>query len=98
MAEHLCCIAKRHKVPIHSFRFEITESALSYEQRLRQNMDMLIAQGAVLSLDDFGTGYSNLMRVLKFPFEDVKFDMSFVRAYFDQTNKLLPAIISGTSL
>ena len=95
MAEHLCCIAQRHKVPIHSFRFEITESALSYEQRLRQNMDMLIAQGAVLSLDDFGTGYSNLMRVLKFPFEDVKFDMSFVRAYFDQTNKLLPAIIEG---
>nr|WP_304100720.1 EAL domain-containing protein [Mitsuokella multacida] len=95
MAEHLCCIAQRHKVPIHSFRFEITESALSYEQRLQQNMDMLIAQGAVLSLDDFGTGYSNLMRVLKFPFEDVKLDMSFVRAYFDQTNKLLPAIIEG---
>lgn len=95
MAEHLCCIAQRHKVPIHSFRFEITESALSYEQRLQQNMDMLIAQGAVISLDDFGTGYSNLMRVLKFPFEDVKLDMSFVRAYFDQTNKLLPAIIEG---
>lgn len=95
MAEQLCCIAQRHKVPIHSFRFEITESALSYEQRLQQNMDMLIAQGAVISLDDFGTGYSNLMRVLKFPFEDVKLDMSFVRAYFDQTNKLLPAIIEG---
>lgn len=54
-----------------------------------------IAQGAVISLDDFDTGYSNLMRVLKFPFEDVKLDMSFVRAYFDQTNKLLPAIIEG---
>lgn len=95
MAEHLCRIAQRQKVPIHSFRFEITESALSYEQRLQQNMDMLIAQGAVISLDDFGTGYSNLMRVLKFPFEDVKLDMTFVRAYFDQTNKLLPAIIEG---
>lgn len=95
MAERLCRIAQRHHVPIHAFRFEITESALSYENRLQQNMDMLIAQGAVISLDDFGTGYSNLMRVLKFPFEDVKLDISFVRAYFNQTNKLLPAIIEG---
>lgn len=95
MAERLCRIAQRHHVPIHDFRFEITESALSFEHRLQQNMEMLIAQGAVISLDDFGTGYSNLMRVLKFPFEDVKLDLTFVRAYFDHTNKLLPAIIEG---
>ena len=95
MAERLCCIAQRHHIPLYSFCFEITESALSYEARLQQNIEMLMAQGATISLDDFGTGYSNLMRVLKFPFEDVKLDMTFVHAYFDHTNKLLPAIIDG---
>lgn len=67
MAERLCRIAQHHHIPIRSFCFEITESALSYEARLQQNIDMLMAQGATISLDDFGTGYSNLMRVLKFP-------------------------------
>lgn len=95
MAERICRIAQHHHIPLRSFCFEITESALSYEARLQQNIDMLMAQGATISLDDFGTGYSNLMRVLKFPFEDVKLDMTFVRAYFDHTNKLLPAIIDG---
>ena len=58
-------------------------------------MKRLQEQHAVFSLDDFGTGYSNLMRVLRFPFSDVKLDMSFVQAYFSRHNRLLPAIIDG---
>lgn len=95
MAEGLCRIAARYGVPIQTFKFEVTESTLVYELRLRQNMEKLLAEGAILSLDDFGTGYSNLMRINKFPFGDVKLDMSFVRTYFNEANPLLPAMVKS---
>ena len=33
------------------------------------------------------------MRINKFPFGDVKLDMSFVRTYFNEANPLLPAMV-----
>lgn len=95
MASRLCRIAKQYGVSLSTFKFEITESTLVYETRLRQNMDELIRQGASLSLDDFGMGYSNLMRINQFPFGDVKLDMSFVHTYFNDNNPLLPAMVKS---
>lgn len=95
MPERLVAIARRHHVGFSQLKLEITESALADRNVLQANMKRLEAHHAVFSLDDFGTGYSNLMRVLRFPFSDVKLDMTFVQAYFSRHNRLLPAIIDG---
>lgn len=95
MPERLLAIAGNHHIDLSRFKLEITESALADRNVLQNNMKRLQEQHAVFSLDDFGTGYSNLMRVLRFPFSDVKLDMSFVQAYFSRHNRLLPAIIDG---
>lgn len=95
MPERLVAIARRHHVDFSQLKLEITESALADRNVLQANMKRLEAHHAVFSLDDFGTGYSNLMRVLRFPFSDVKLDMTFVQAYFSRHNRLLPAIIDG---
>ena len=51
------------------------------------------AKGFRFVLDDYGSGYSNLMMVRKIPFINIKLDMSFVRAHFQEPNTLLPDTI-----
>jgi predicted signal transduction protein with EAL and GGDEF domain len=59
---------------------EITEAALMRDDEttlttLRQLRDM----GVRIVMDDFGTGYSSLSYLLRFPFDKIKVDRSFVK-------------------
>jgi len=49
-----------------------SEEQLGFVQQLR-------AKGCLIAIDDFGTGYSNYTRLLGFPVDIVKFDMSLAR-------------------
>ena len=69
------------KLPPHRLELEITESLLiecpdDVVEKLRE----LKALGVTIAMDDFGTGYSSLSHLLKFPFDKIKIDRSFVTA------------------
>ena len=68
---------------LHASRLllEITESTLLRDtDAVIGQLQELKALGTSIVMDDFGTGYSSLGYMLKFPFDQIKIDRSFVMA------------------
>jgi diguanylate cyclase (GGDEF)-like protein/PAS domain S-box-containing protein len=60
---------------------EITESLLiERPDEVIEKLMELKQLGVSIAMDDFGTGYSSLSYLLKFPFDKIKIDKSFVTA------------------
>lgn len=60
---------------------EITEGLLIDDpEAVTAKLDELRQLGVTIVMDDFGTGYSSLSYLLKFPFDKIKIDKSFVDA------------------
>jgi diguanylate cyclase (GGDEF)-like protein len=82
---------------------EITESLLlSDTAAVMAELVRLRARGVAIVMDDFGTGYSSLSYLWRFPFEKLKLDGAFMRA-FDagdgQVEKIINTVIGmGHSL
>ena len=63
----------------HRLELEITESLLiNNTDEALSTLKALKDLGVTIALDDFGTGYSSLSYILKFPFDKIKIDRSFV--------------------
>lgn len=72
------------EIPDGKIAIEVTESQSDSDFNIIKGMmDELKGSGIKFYLDDFGTGYSNLERIMKLPFDIIKFDRSLVLACKD---------------
>ncbi len=68
-------------LPPERLELEVTESVLiENPERTRKLFEELRKLGVMIALDDFGTGYSSLSYLVRFPFDKVKIDKSFMQS------------------
>ena len=78
----------RTGLPAHRLELEITESVLLNEEAATlQQMLALQQRGVRIVLDDFGTGFASMAYLLRFHFEKIKIDRSFVHLLREQGRK-----------
>ncbi|CCH47638.1 two-component system response regulator [Pseudodesulfovibrio piezophilus] len=73
-------ILDRSGLPPGNLKLEITETVVMGDAMESTNrLNLLKSLGLMLSIDDFGTGYSSMSYLQKFPMDQLKIDLSFVR-------------------
>ena len=80
LAEHICEIVDKYKVPHEVIELELTESAFFDDKRVLLNtVKKLRDSGFPVSMDDFGAGYSSLNSLKELTIDVLKIDADFFR-------------------
>lgn len=84
LAEHICSIVDKYKVPHEFIELELTESAFFDDKAvLLTTVRKLKDFGFKVSMDDFGAGYSSLNSLKELPLDIIKLDAEFFRGVDD---------------
>jgi EAL domain-containing protein (putative c-di-GMP-specific phosphodiesterase class I) len=89
-------VLKETGLPANRLELEITESAwLADCDKVTTTLNRLRALGVRVALDDFGTGYASISYLLRFPFDKIKIDRSFIQGLdrMTEANAVVHALI-----
>jgi diguanylate cyclase (GGDEF)-like protein len=84
LVDHVAAALAQCGLKPDRLELEITESLLMEDtDAVLRQLGELKALGTSIVMDDFGTGYSSLGYLWRFPFDKIKIDRSFLRAFDD---------------
>ncbi|RDU96683.1 putative bifunctional diguanylate cyclase/phosphodiesterase [Trinickia dinghuensis] len=79
-ASTVAAILQQTNFPVQRLYIEVTETVfLADDVRTRRNLTKLRDMGIGLVLDDFGAGFSTMSTLVRFSFDRIKIDGSFVK-------------------
>lgn len=80
LAEHICSVVDKYRVPHNLIELELTESAFFDDKEvLLETVRKLREAGFIVSMDDFGAGYSSLNSLKELQLDVLKLDADFFR-------------------
>jgi EAL domain-containing protein (putative c-di-GMP-specific phosphodiesterase class I) len=86
-------------MPASRLELEITEGLiLNDDAAIMRELTELKNLGVSIVMDDFGTGYSSLSYLWKFPFDKIKIDRSFMRAFGAEDRQVVDILHAIMSL
>ena len=94
LADRYAAIVEKHGTNPEMIHLEITVVSMADESFMKKQVSAMRDKGFKFALDDYGTGSSNLGRIKKYPFVDIKIDMSVVWDYCNNPDEILPSMIS----
>lgn len=78
--DRLECILQETQMEASRLELEITEAVFADDpDAIMEKISKIKRLGVSFSLDDFGTGFSSLMYLIKFPFDKLKIDRTFLQ-------------------
>lgn len=90
LAEHICSIVNKYRVPHNVIELELTESAFFDDKEVLLNtVKELREAGFIVSMDDFGAGYSSLNSLKELKIDVLKLDADFFRGVESQERGML---------
>ncbi|GAA4500501.1 putative bifunctional diguanylate cyclase/phosphodiesterase [Pseudaeromonas paramecii] len=82
-------------LPREAIHMELTESLFANDHdKVKRQLERLVAAGFAIHLDDFGTGYSSLARLQEMPVTTLKMDRCFLARLEQGDERIVRAILS----
>ncbi len=84
---------KKYRIPRELLHIEITESIMTADSYIRDQVKRFRKTGYEVWMDDFGSGYSSLNVLKDYEFDELKIDMKFISSMSETSRTIVRSVV-----
>lgn len=84
---------KKYNIPRDLLHIEITESIMTADSYIREQVKRFRKAGYEVWMDDFGSGYSSLNVLKDYEFDELKIDMKFISSMSEASRTIVRSVV-----